>query len=277
MSTQEEKSTRFLELHSGSSPLLMPNAWDAGSAVLLASLGFEAIATTSSGFAATLGRLDGSVSRDEALAHGHALAEATDVPVSADLENGFADEPPRVAETVRAAIGAGLAGCSIEDYTGRRHEAIYDLGLAADRVAAAVEAAHGGSARLVLTARAENYIRGREDLPDTIARLQRYQEVGADVLFAPGLTRIDDVRALVSSLDRPVSFLALADSPPVAELAAVGVRRISVGGAFAFVALGAVVEAARELRDEGTYGYWGRAAPGASAARAAFRERGAPA
>jgi 2-methylisocitrate lyase-like PEP mutase family enzyme len=274
MSTQEQKSKLFLELHNGSSPLLMPNAWDAGSAVLLASLGFQAIATTSSGFAATLGRLDGSVSRDEALAHSRALVEATDVPVSADLENGYSDEPAAVAETVLSAIGSGLAGCSIEDFTGRRHEAIYDTSLAVERVAAAAEAAHGGPGRLVLTARAENYIRGREDLADTISRLQGYEAAGADVLFAPGLTRIDDVRAVVSSLDRPVSVLVLADSPPVAELAAAGVRRISVGGAFAFAALGAVVEAARELREEGTYGYWARAAPGASAARAAFRERG---
>jgi 2-methylisocitrate lyase-like PEP mutase family enzyme len=274
VSTQDEKARRFLELHSGPAPLLMPNAWDAGSAVLLASLGFEALATTSSGFAATLGRLDGSVGRDEALAHAHALAAATDLPVSADLENGYADEASGVAETVLSAIRAGLAGCSIEDYTGRRHEAIYDHALAVERVAAAAEAAHGGAARLVLTARAENYIRGREDLADTISRLQSYQQAGADVLFAPGLTRLEDVREVVSSLEKPLSFLALAGSPPVAELAVAGVRRISVGGAFAFTALGAVVEAARELREQGTYGYWAVAAPGAGAARAAFRERG---
>jgi 2-methylisocitrate lyase-like PEP mutase family enzyme len=274
VSTQGEKSALFLDLHSGSSPLLMPNAWDIGSAVLLASLGFEALATTSSGFAATLGRLDGSVSRDEALAHAHSLVEATEVPVSADLENGFADGPAEVAETVVSAITAGLAGCSIEDFSQRRDEAIYDAALAVDRVAAAAEAAHRGATRLVLTARAENYLHGHPDLADTISRLQSYQEAGADVLFAPGLKSLDDVRALVSSVDRPVNFLALAGSPPVAELAAAGVRRISVGGAFAFAALGALVEAARELREDGTYGYWESAAAGAGAARAAFRGQG---
>jgi 2-methylisocitrate lyase-like PEP mutase family enzyme len=178
-----------------------------------------------------------------------------------------------VAETVAAAIGAGLAGCSIEDFS-RRDETIYDAALAADRVAAAAEAAHGGATRLVLTARAENYIHGHPDFADTISRLQSYQEAGADVLFAPGVSRIEDVRVMVSSVDLPVNFLALAGSPRVSELAAAGVRRISVGGAFAFAALGALVEAARELREDGTYGYWERAAAGAGAARAAFRARG---
>jgi 2-methylisocitrate lyase-like PEP mutase family enzyme len=177
----------FLALHKSDRPLLMPNPWDIGAAKLLESLGFQALATTSSGFAATLGRLDGRVTRDEAIAHAAAIVDAVDVPVSADLENCFADDPAGVAETVRLAVDAGLAGCSVEDYSGRESDTIYDAGLAAERVAAAAEAAHSGPRKLVLTARAENLIHGRDDLADTIARLQSYQEAGADVLFAPGV------------------------------------------------------------------------------------------
>jgi 2-methylisocitrate lyase-like PEP mutase family enzyme len=262
---------RFLALHRPGQPLLLPNPWDAGSARILASLGFEALATTSSGFAATFGRPDGSVTRDEAIGHAAEIARATPLPVSADLENGYADDPQQVAATVTAAIEAGLAGCSIEDFSGRDDPRIYDGSLAAERVAAAAEAAHSGPRRLVLTARAENHIRGRDDLADTIARLQRYAEAGADVVYAPGLTRASDIRDVVRGVDRPVNVLALADAPPVAELAELGVARISVGGAFAFAALGALVEAARELQDAGTYGYWRNAAIGGQAARAAFR------
>src|SRR5918999_118363 len=169
----------FLSLHRPGRPLLMPNPWDAGSAKLLASLGFEALATTSSGFAATLGRLDGRVTRDEAIAHAADVVDAVDVPVSADLENGFADDPADVAETVRGAIEAGLAGCSIEDFSGPETDTIYDAGLAAERVAAAAEAAHAGPGELVLTARSENYVHGRFDLADTIERLHSFQEAGA--------------------------------------------------------------------------------------------------
>ncbi len=255
MTTQSEKAARFLELHRPGNPLLLPNPWDQGSARVLASLGFQALATTSSGFAATLGRLDGSVSRGEALAHAAAVVAATDLPVSADLENCFADDPDGVARTVALAVEAGLAGCSIEDATGRADEPIYDSGLAAERVAAAAEAAHVGPVRLVLTARAENYLHGRPDLADTIARLQAYQAAGADVLYAPGLTSLGDIRQVVSALDRPVNVLAVGGAPPVSELAEAGVSRVSVGGAFAFTALGALVDAATELRDKGTYGY----------------------
>ena len=255
MTTQSEKAARFLELHRPGNPLLLPNPWDQGSARVLASLGFQALATTSSGFAATLGRLDGSVSRGEALAHAAAVVAATDLPVSADLENCFADDPAGVARTVVLAVEAGLAGCSIEDATGRADEPIYDSGLAAERVAAAAEAAHVGPVRLVLTARAENYLHGRPDLADTIARLQAYQAAGADVLYAPGLTSLGDIRQVVSALDRPVNVLAVGGAPPVSELAEAGVSRVSVGGAFAFAALGALVDAATELRDKGTYGY----------------------
>jgi 2-methylisocitrate lyase-like PEP mutase family enzyme len=266
-----ERAERFLALHHGSAPLLMPNPWDVGSAKLLASLGFEALATTSSGFAATLGRLDGSVTRDEALEHAAAIVAATDLPVSADLEHGFADDPAGVAETVALARATGLAGCSIEDATGRDDEPVYEAGRAAERVAAAAEAAHAGPERLVLTGRAENFVRGRKDLPDTIARLQAYQEAGADVLFAPGLSRVEDIREVVASVDRPVNVLARPGAPSVAELAEAGVSRVSVGGGFAFAALGQVVAASRELLDEGTTGFWETALPGVEAARAAFR------
>jgi 2-methylisocitrate lyase-like PEP mutase family enzyme len=246
---------RFLALHRPGQPLLLPNPWDIGSARLLASMDFAALATTSSGYAATLGRQDGSVTRDEAIAHAAAIAAATPLPVTADLEKGFADDPGGVADTVAAAIAAGLAGCSIEDFTGDEADPIYDTELAAERVAAAAEAAHAGPRRLVLTARAENILHGREDLADTIDRLQRYADAGADVLYAPGLSRAADIRDVVSAVDRPVNVLAFAGAPPVAELADLGVARISVGGAFTFAALGALIEAARELQTDGTYGY----------------------
>jgi len=265
MPSPAEKSRRFLDLHRPGQPLLLPNPWDAGAAKILASLGFRALATTSSGFAATLGRPDGSVTAGEALAHAAAIVAATDLPVSADLENCFAGDPDGVADIVRRAARTGLAGCSIEDYSGTR---LYDRQEAADRVAAAAAAAREGV--LVLTARAENYLHGQTDLADTIARLQAYQEAGADVLYAPGLTRIEDIRAVVSEVDRPVNVLAMRGAPPVAELAGAGVSRVSVGGAFAYNALSALVDAATELRDEGTYGYQPGSAAGREAARVAF-------
>ena len=270
MTSQSEKAARFLELHRPGNPLLLPNPWDQGSARLLASLGFQALATTSSGFAATLGRLDGSVSRDEALAHAAAVVAATELPVSADLENGFADDPAGVARTMALAVEAGLAGCSLEDFTGNKDEPIYDIGLAAERVAAAAEAAHAGPVRLVLTARAENYLYDRPDLADTITRLQAYQAAGADVLYAPGLTRLADIRQVVTAVDRPVNVLAVAAAPPVAELAEAGVSRVSVGGAFAFAALGALADAATELLEKGTYGYLAGSAAGRQAIQRAF-------
>ncbi|HEY6278943.1 MAG TPA: isocitrate lyase/phosphoenolpyruvate mutase family protein [Streptosporangiaceae bacterium] len=270
MPSQAATADHFRALHDGPGPLLLPNPWDPGSAKLLASLGFAALATTSSGFAATLGRLDGSVTRDEALAHAAAIVAATGLPVSADLENAFADDPAGVADTVRLAIAAGLAGCSVEDSTGDDESPIYDRPLATERIAAAAEVAGAGPVHLVLTARAENYLHGRPDLADTIARLQAYQEAGADVLYAPGLTRLADIRTLVASVDRPVNVLALPTGPSVPELAEAGVSRVSVGGAFAFAALGAVVEAARELLDHGTYGYSRLTAAGRTAVQAAF-------
>ena len=270
VSTQAELAARFLELHRPGEPLLIPNPWDAGTAKILASLGFQALATTSSGHAATTGALDGAITREQAIAHAATIVEATALPVSADLENCFADEPQGVAETIRMALAAGLAGASIEDYTGRPEDAIYDIGLATERVAAAAQAAHAGPVHLVLTARAENHLRGRDDLDDTIARLRAYQEAGADVLYAPGLTAAADIRRVVESIERPLNVLALTGAPPVAELARLGVSRISVGGGFAFAALAALVEAANELREAGTYTYLERTATGSRAARAAF-------
>ncbi|HMJ03404.1 MAG TPA: isocitrate lyase/phosphoenolpyruvate mutase family protein [Conexibacter sp.] len=269
MPGQAQRADRFLALHRPGSPLLMPNPWDAGSARLLASLGFEALATTSGGHAMTLGRRDGAVTRDEALAHAAEIAAATDLPVSADLEDCFGDTPEAVAETVVLACETGLAGFSIEDFGGAEPH-IYDQGLAVERVAAAVEAAHAGPARLVVTARAENHFRGVDDLADTIARLQAYEQAGADVLYAPRLVTIEQIRAVVEAVERPVNVLMWPGCPPVPELAAAGVARVSVGAAFAFAALGAVVEAARELREDGTAGYFEQMAVGARAARDAF-------
>jgi 2-methylisocitrate lyase-like PEP mutase family enzyme len=271
MSVQADRAENFKALHEGPELLLIPNPWDAGSAKLLASLGFTALATTSGGAAATLGRLDGSMARDEAIVSAAAIVEATDLPVSADLENGFAEDAAGVAETMRLAIDAGLAGASVEDYT-RSEEKLYDIGVASERVAAAAEAAHNGPSRLVLTARAENHLYGVTDLADTIARLQAYQEAGADVLYAPGLSRLEDIEQIVSSVDRPINVLGRPGAPSVSELATIGVRRVSVGGAFAYAALGAAVEAARELLDEGTYGYFERAGIGLGAARSAFAD-----
>ena len=254
MVTTADKVAEFRAAHRPGQPLLLANAWDVGSARFLAGLGFEALATTSSGFAATLGRRDYRVTRDEALAHAAALVGATGLPVSADLENCFADDPAGAADTVTKAVAIGLAGCSIEDFTGDSANPIYDVGLATERVAAAAESAHRDG-DFVLTARAENHLHGIEDLADTIARLQRYSEAGADVLYAPALSSIDDIRAVVSAVDKPVNVLTVPGLPSIAELASAGVARVSVGGAFAFVGLGAVARAGRELLDQGTYGW----------------------
>ena len=270
MTDQLAAIDRFRTLHEGPGILLMPNAWDAGSARVLAHLGFQALATTSSGHAATFGRMDGSVTRDEALAHARDLVAATDLPVSADLEHGYADDPDAVAVTFGLAREAGLAGCSIEDTTGRPDDPVYDAALAADRVRAAAEAVHTGDARLALTARADGMLRGHYDLTEAIARLQAFQEAGADVLFAPGARTLDEIRTLVSEVDLPVSVLASAGAPTVAELAEAGVRRISVGGGFAYAALGGLVDAATELLEHGTTTFWDQAGRGWTAARSAF-------
>jgi 2-methylisocitrate lyase-like PEP mutase family enzyme len=256
----------FLAMHVAGAPLLIPNPWDVGSARLLAWLGFKALATTSSGSAMTFGQLDGSLSRDQALSHAATIVDAVGIPVSADLENCFSDDSVQAAETVRAATSVGLAGCSIEDWDG---EQIYPYDVAVERVRAAAAAARK-EPRIILTARAENYLHGREDLADTIKRLQAYQEAGADVLYAPGVTDLAQLRTLVNSVERPVNVLAMPSTPPVAQLADIGVARVSVGGAFAFAAAGALISAATELRDSGTYSYTKLSADGRAAIRAAF-------
>jgi 2-methylisocitrate lyase-like PEP mutase family enzyme len=238
----------------------MPNAWDIGSAAIFAALGFEAIATTSGGFAATRGRPDGAMTKDEVLAHAGELASAVEIPVSADLENCYAHDPDGVAATISAAVAAGLAGGSVEDFTGDPDAPIYELPHAVERVRAAAEAAHAGPVPFVLTARAENHLHGRDDLADTIARLEAYQEAGADVLFAPRVVEPQALRELLSSVDLPVSVLVLPGAPTIGELAELGVSRISVGGAIAVAAYGAAIKAVTELRDTGTSGYWELAA-----------------
>jgi len=256
MNDDADTARRFFELHASERPLLLPNPWDLGSARLLAWLGFKALATTSGGFAASLGRLDGKVSREEAVAHAGAVTEATGLPVNGDFENCFADDPAGVAETVKLALEAGVAGCSVEDWSGSE---IYDIGLAAERVAAAADAAHGGPVHMVITARAENYFRKRKDLNDTIERLLAYQEAGADVLYAPGLRNMEEIGSVLEAVERPLNVIALPGLPSVTELANAGVSRVSVGAAFAFAAYGALLEAAKELRDTGTHGYLERA------------------
>jgi len=266
MSNPTDRAKRFLELHRKGDPLLLANVWDVGSARLLASLGYQALATTSAGHAGSLGRRDGAVTREQALAHARELSAATELPVSADLERCFADTPDGVAETLSLAAQTGLAGCSIEDAGGHGDAPIYPADLAAARVAAAAEAAHAGS-QLVLTARCENYLHGRRDLAETIARLQSYQAAGADVLYAPGLTDLDEIRRLVEAVELPVNVLCLPGGPSVAELASVGVARISVGSGFYNVALGALAAAAREWREQGTHEFWKLGVTGMQAAK----------
>ncbi len=270
MPDQTARIAAFRSLHEGPDLFLMPNPWDAGSARLLAHLGFPALATTSSGFAATFGRLDGQVTREEVLDDCTALCEAVDVPVSADLEHGFADEPGEVAETYRLALETGLAGASIEDSTKRADDPIFELGLATERVRAAVEAAGTGDRRLVITARYEGFLHGRTDLAEAITRLQAYQQAGADCLFAPGVRKLDELRTLVAEIDGPVNVLVRPGAPSIAELHEIGVRRISVGGGFAYAAIGGLVDAATELRDQGTYTFWDQASRGWDAAHTAF-------
>lgn len=246
----------FLALHRPGDPLLLPNPWDAGSAKCLAALGFEALATTSGGFALTLGRPDGSVSREEALTHSAVVAAAVDVPVNADLEDGFGGSPEQVAATMRLVPGTGVAGCSLEDWSGG---AILETPLAVERVRAAREVL---GENVVLTARAENYLRGRPDLDDTIARLVAYEEAGADVLYAPFVTGPADLRAIVSSLKRPVNALLRPDGPSVRELGDLGVARISVGAAFTYAAYGTLARPAEDLRQDGRHTFLDLVGPG---------------
>lgn len=270
-----DRAADFLALHVSGSPLLLPNPWDVGSARVLAGMGFHALATTSAGFAGTHGRTDGNVTRDEALAHAATIVGSVDVPVSADLENGFADDPDGVAETVGLALDTGLAGCSVEDWDPVAHE-LYAPEVAAERVAAAATAAHDGNRRLVLTARADGHIHGRrepEDLDDTIRRLRAYEQAGADVLYAPGVNSIDGIRRIVEAVSGPVNVLALADAPTVARLAELGVARVSTGSGLYWAAMGGLAAAAEELRGRGTYAFWSGASAGRAAAATAFVDR----
>lgn len=262
MLTQAEKGRAFRALHERKKTFIIPNPWDIGTARLLAHLGFEALATTSMGYAFSVGRVDHGISREESLAHAAAIVGATDLPVSADLENGFGDAPEAAAETIRLAAGVGLAGGSIEDATGRADQPIYELKHATERVGAAVEAARALPFAFTLTARAENYLHGRPDLKDTIKRLQAYQEAGANVLYAPGLATREDIAAVVRSVDRPVNVvMGLRGAQlSLAELEEIGVRRISVGSALARAALGEFLRAAREMKEQGTFTFAGEAA-----------------
>ena len=257
MKSQSEKALVFQQLHVRDGAFIIPNPWDIGSASLLALLGFEALASTSAGYAFSRGQTDGSVGRDQMLLHLSELAAATELPLSADLENGFGDAPEAVAETIRLAAATGIVGGSIEDASGHNTDPIYSLELAVERVRAAAEAARGLGFPFMLTARAENYLVGRPDLNDTIKRLQAYQDAGADVLYAPGLKTREEIAAVVSSLDRPVNVVMGLQGVQLGlkDLAEIGVKRVSVGGSLSRAALGAFLRAAQEMRDHGTFTY----------------------
>ena len=257
MTTQQDKANRFRTLHEAPGVFVIANAWDGGSARILTGLGFRALATSSGACAATLGRVDGKITRDEALAHARTIVAAVDCPVSADLEKGFGDAPEIVAETVRLAADRGLVGCSIEDATGNKDKPLYDMEHAVARIAAAVEAARGLPFPFTLTARTENYLRGKNDLDDTIRRLQAFERAGADVLFAPGLPDLAAVRAVCSAVSKPVNFMVAikGKSFSVAELASAGVRRISLATSLYRAAMTGLIAAAREVKDAGTFGF----------------------
>ncbi|MGC2657737.1 MAG: isocitrate lyase/phosphoenolpyruvate mutase family protein [Bryobacteraceae bacterium] len=259
---QAEQGRVFRDLHHRDRAFIIPNPWDIGSARLLAHMGFEALATTSMGYAFSRGKRDNTVGRDEMIRHIAEIAAATSLPVSADLENGFGDAPEDAAETIRLAAAAGVVGGSIEDSTTRPDHPIYDKHHAADRIAAAAEAARSLPLAFTLTARAENYLYGRPDLSDTIARLQAYQQAGADVLYAPGLSTKDDIAAVVSSVDRPVNVVMGLQGVQLSlsVLSAIGVSRISVGSSLCRAALGAFLRAAHEMTEYGTFSFANEAA-----------------
>ena len=265
MPTQADKGITFRALHHRETAFIIPNPWDIGTARMLAHLGYEALASTSAGYAFSIGKQDGAVGRDAMLAHISQLSSATDLPLSGDLENGFGDAPETAAETIRLAAEAGLVGGSIEDATGRDGDPIYEMEFAAERVRAAVESARALPFTFTLTARAENYLHGRADLGDTIRRLQAYQEAGADVLYAPGLTTEEEIASVISEVDRPVNFLAGMKGLRLglAELSALGVKRISIGSALSRAALGAFLRASREMQEKGTFSYVDEAATSA--------------
>jgi len=254
---QLDKGRRFHELHQKPGAFLIPNPWDAGSARVLAGLGFEALATSSGASAGVYGLRDGKITRDMALAHCRAIAEAVDIPVSADLENGFGDSPDEVAKTIRLAAAAGLSGCSIEDSTGNGSQPLYDIAFATERIAAAVAAAKSLPFRFTLTARAENFVRGKPDLDDTIARLLAYKKAGADVLFAPALPDLAAVQRVCSAVSKPVNFMVgiRGKSFSAPELIAAGVKRISFASSLYRAAMTGLIEAATEAKQHGTFKY----------------------
>ena len=258
--SQQEKSKRFVALHERPGAFIIPNPWDGGSARLLQGLGFEALATSSSACAANYGRRDGHVSRAEALAHARAIVEATELPVAGDLEKGFGDSPEDAAATIREAASIGLVGGSIEDASGRADKPVYDIEHATRRMEAAVAAARALPFKFMLTGRAENFIRGNPDIEDTIRRLQAYERAGADVLFAPGLPDVEAVRRVCASISKPFNFMAgiKGKSFPVQDLAAAGVKRVSLAGSLYRAAVTGMVEAAREVKEQGTFGYLDR-------------------
>ena len=266
MPTQAEKAATFRKLHEGPGPFVIPNPWDAGTAKILASLGFNALATTSAGLAFALGRVDGKATREEALANATAICAATSLPVSADLENLYAHAPDIAAALIPAAAATGLVGCSIEDATGDPANPIYPMDVAVARVTAAVAAARALPFPFTLTARAENFLHGRRDLADTLARLKAFDAAGADVIYAPGLPDIASIEAVVKSTIKPVNVLVSSGNAQltVAELGRIGVRRISVGGAMARAALGGLFAAAEEIKAHGTFTYGRTAMPHAS-------------
>jgi 2-methylisocitrate lyase-like PEP mutase family enzyme len=258
MPTQAEKAAAFQALHQGPNVLVIPNPWDAGTARILTGLGYAALSTTSAGLAFTLGRRDGtaSVTRDETLANAKSIVNATHLPVAADLENGYGHTPEAAAETIRLAAAAGLVGGSIEDATGDSARPIYEFQHSVERIAAAVAAARALPFPFMLVARAENFLYGRPDLDDTIRRLQAFEAAGAEVLYAPGITKPEDIRTVCASVKKPVNIvMGLKGAPPlsVKELAALGVRRISIGSGFSRAAMTALLHAAREVRDHGTF------------------------
>ena len=257
---QSDKALRFKSLHQQRGAFVIPNPWDAGSARILAGLGFQALATSSGACAGTLGRRDGRVTRDEALAHARAIVAATDLPVSADLEKGFGDAPEDAATTIRFAGETGLVGGSIEDATGDKDRPIYALAHATERVAAAAQAARSLAFPFTLTARAENFLRGNPDLEDTIRRLQAFEKAGADVLFAPGLPDLAAVRTICAALSKPFNFMVgiRGKSFSVAELEAAGVKRISLATSLYRMAMSGLLDAAREVKEKGTFGYLDR-------------------
>ncbi len=256
------KAEAFHALHQGPGTFIIPNPWDRGSARILAHMGFKALATTSMGYAFSIGQRDNSLTREQTLANAADIAGATDLPVNADLENGFGDAPEDTAQTIRLSAATGICGGSIEDASGRTEAPIYDIGLATERVAAAVSAARSLPYRFTLTARAENYLWGRPDIKDTIKRLQAFQEAGADVLYAPGLKTRDDIAAVVSSVDRPVNVVMglVGAQLSLEELSKIGVKRISVGSSLQRAALGAFLRAAEEMSGKGTFTYAAEAA-----------------